>query len=212
MIDTKEQKALRFKNLCISILAQSGNCKDSQHDFNNTHTIGQMCSAWWKYWHGLITEVPQQVVKAFEDFYPDFKDEINAAGFYYNEDSQNGIVLVGNSDKEISLSRSRRITVLGKAHVVLRQSASALVLNPDCKVELHDTSRATVKQGYAVALDYSQLTTFDNAECFDQSVVHITNGTLQDNGHRAIYAYGSATINSFTTRLITLFDNSKLNV
>ena len=82
MIETKEQKALRFKNLCISILAQSGNCKDSQHDFNDTHTIGQMCSAWWKYWHGLITEVPQQVVKAFENFYPDFKDEINAAGFY----------------------------------------------------------------------------------------------------------------------------------
>ena len=212
MTEPKDQKALRFKQLCISILAQSGNCKESQHDFNDTHTISQMCSAWWKYWHGLITEVPQQVVKAFEDFYPDFKDEINAAGFYYNEDSPNGIVLVGNSNEDIHLSQSRRITVLGKAHVVLHQSASALVLNPDCKVELHDTSRATVKQGYAIAHDNSQLTTFDDAECYNQSVVHITNGTLQDKGHRSIYAYGSATINSFTTRLITLCDNSKLNV
>lgn len=212
MTETKNQKALRFKKLCISILAQSGNCKDSQRDFNDTHTISQMCGAWWKYWHGLITEVPQQVVKAFEDFYPDFKDEINTAGFYYNEDSPNGIVLVGNSNNVIHLSQSRRITVLGKAHVVLHQSATALVLNPDCKIELHDTSRATVKQGFAIAHDYSQLTTFGNAECYNQSVVHITNGTLQDNGHRSIYAYGSATINSFTTRLIILYDNSKLNV
>lgn len=212
MTETKDQKALRFKKLCISILAQSGNCKESQHDFNDTHTISQMCSAWWKYWHGLITEVPQQVVKAFEDFYPDFKDEINAAGFYYNEDSPNGIVLVGNSNNVIHLSQSHRITVLGKAHVVLHLSATALVLNPDCKVDLHDTSRATVKQGYAIAHDYSQLTTFCDAECYNQSVVHITNSTLNDKGHRAIYAYGSATINSFTTRLITLYDNSKLNV
>lgn len=212
MTETKDQKALCFKKLCISILSQSGNCEASQHDFNDTHTISQMCSAWWKYWHGLITEVPQQVVKAFEDFYPDFKDEINAAGFYYNEDSPNGIVLVGNSNDVIHLSQSRRITVLGKAHVILHQSATALVLNPDCKVELRDNSRATVKQGYAIAHDYSQLTTFCDAECYNNAVVHITNGTLHDNGHQAIYAYGSATINSFTTRLITLCDNSKLNV
>lgn len=212
MTEPKDQKALRFKQLCISILAQSGNCKESQHDFNGTHTISQMCSAWWKYWHGLITEVPQQVVKAFEDYYPDFKEEINAAGFYYNEDSPNGIVLVGNSNDVIHLSQSHRITILGKVYVHLHQSASALVLNPDCKIELHDNSRATVKQGYAIARDSSQLTTFGNAECYNRAVVHITNGTLHDQGHQAIYAYGSATINSFTTRLITLCDNSKLNV
>ena len=90
MTETKEEKALRFKQLCISILAQSGNCQDSQRDFGKVSSIKDMCDTWHKYWHGMITEVPQQVVQAFKDFYPDFKAEINAAGIFYNEDSRTG--------------------------------------------------------------------------------------------------------------------------
>lgn len=211
MIETKEQKTQRFKELCIEILSQSGNCMESQHDFHETETIQQMCSAWWKYWHGLITEVPMQVVRAFDTFYPDFKTEINAAGFYYNEDARNGIVLIGNSEKPIHLSESKRVTILGSTYVMLHRNASALALNPNCTVELFDGSIATIKEGYGVAHDHSHLTTLCDARCFDSSIVHITNGTLLDYGHSLICAYGDATIKTFTNKLIQLYDKSKLN-
>ena len=93
--ETVEQKSLRFKQLCIGILAQSGNCQASQHDFGETTSIREMCDTWHKYWHGMITEVPQQVVQAFHDFYPDFKTEINAAGIFYNEDSRTAMYWLG---------------------------------------------------------------------------------------------------------------------
>lgn len=212
MIDPEVEKSLRFKKLCIDILAQSGNCMDSQCDFKGTNTIQQMCGAWFKYWHGMITEVPLQVIQAFNDFYPDFKDEINAAGFYYNEDSRNGIVIIGNSTDSIHLNFARNVYVLGNAHVVLHGSTSALVLNSNCKVELLDNSRATIKNGYGIARNRSQLTTHSNAECYDNAIVRITDGTLQDKGHASIYAYGHATINSFTNKLITLYDKAILKV
>lgn len=210
MSETKDEKALRFKQLCIGILAQSGNCEASRHDFGMTSSIKEMCEAWHKYWHGMITEVPSQVVQAFHDFYPDFKAEINAAGIFYNEDSRTGYVLVGDSDEPIHLSFARTAYVLGKAHVVLHLNASALAMNPDCKIELLDGSRATIKEGYAIARNHAQLTTGCNAECYDQSIVRITDGNLLDYGHRNIYAYGKATINSFTSRLIELSDKAKL--
>ena len=118
--ETPEQRTQRFKTLCVNILAQSGNCQESQHAFKSTQSIPEMCEAWRKYWHGLITEVPQQVIDAFKAVYPEFKSDINKGGIFYNEDSPTGTVLVGDTDEEIHLYSSRKIYVLGKigrAHV-----------------------------------------------------------------------------------------------
>ena len=205
-------KSEKFKALCISILAQSGNCQESQLAFRGTVSIQQMCAAWHKYWHGMITEVPQQVMAAFRDFYPDYKSELNAAGIFYNEDSPTGNVLIGDSTETIHLYHAHTAYILGNARVVLHNTASALVMNPDCHIELRDFSRATVKEGHAVARDHSRLTTNDSAECYDMSVVNITAGTLTDHGHRAIYAFGNSVVNSFTRQFISIYDNAKVNI
>lgn len=207
-----QEKSEKFKALCIAILAQSGNCQESQLAFRSTDSIQQMCAAWHKYWHGMITEVPKQVMAAFRDFYPDYKSEINAAGIFYNEDSPTGNVLIGDSTETIHLYHAHTAYILGNARVVLHNTASALVMNPDCHVELRDFSRATVKEGHAVARNRSRLTTNDSAECYDMSVVNITAGTLTDHGHRAIYAFGNAVVNSFTRQFISIYDNAKVNI
>lgn len=206
------EKSEKFKALCIAILAQSGNCQESQLAFRGTESIQQMCAAWHKYWHGMITEVPQQVMAAFRDFYPDYKSEINAAGIFYNEDSPTGNVLIGDSTETIHLYHAHTAYILGNARVVLHNIASALVMNPDCHVELRDFSRATVKEGHAVARNQSRLTTNVSAECYDMSVVNITAGTLTDHGHRAVYAFGNAVVNSFTRQFISIYDNAQVNI
>lgn len=212
--ETKEQKAEHFRQMCIDILAQSGNCADSQRAFGSAQTIAQVCKAWHTYWHGMLTEVPQQVSAAFQEFYPDFKDELNAAGYYYNEDTPNGIVIVAGeaSDKPITLSRTHNAYIIGPAHVVLQGTASAIAMHPDCIVELHGSSRATVKEGYAIAAGTSWLTTHSDAECRERSTVHIAAGTLTDHGHRCIHAYSNAAVRSFTNQNINIHDNATLTI
>ena len=205
-------KSEKFKALCISILAQSGNCQESQLAFRGTESIQQMCAAWHKYWHGMITEVPQQVMAAFRAFYPDYNSELNAAGIFYNEDSPTGNVLIGDSTETIHLYHAHTAYLLGNARLRLPNSAPAPVTTPDSPTELPDSSRATVKEGPAVARDHSRLTTNDSSECYDMSVVNITAGTLTDHGHRAIYAFGNAVVNSFTRQFISIYDNAKVNI
>ena len=205
-------KSEKFKALCLAILAQSGNCQESQHAFKSTQSIPDMCEAWRKYWHGLITEVPQQVIDAFKAVYPEFKADINQGGIFYNEDSPTGTVLVGDTDEVIHLYSSRKIYVLGKAHVVLHNAATALVMNEGCKIELLDGSKATIKAGYGIARNYSHLATGSDAESYDQSVVFITDGTLHDHGHQKINAFGTAVIDTFTNRLIDLYDSARIEI
>lgn len=210
--ETSEQRTQRFKTLCVHILAQSGNCQESQHAFKSTQSIPEMCEAWRKYWHGLITEVPQQVIDAFKAVYPEFEADINQGGIFYNEDSPTGTVLVGDTDEEIHLYSSRKIYVLGKAHVILHNAATALVMNEGCKVELLDGSKATIKAGYGIARNYAHLVTCQEAECYDQSVVFITDGILHDHGHKKINAFGTALIDTFTHRLIDLYDSARIEI
>lgn len=210
--ETTEQRTQRFKTLCVHILAQSGNCQESQHAFKSTQSIPEMCEAWRKYWHGLITEVPQQVIDAFKAVYPEFEADINQGGIFYNEDSPTGTVLVGDTDEEIHLYSSRKIYVLGKAHVILHNAATALVMNEGCKVELLDGSKATIKAGYGIARNYAHLVTCQEAECYDQSVVFITDGILHDHGHKKINAFGTALIDTFTHRLIDLYDSARIEI
>ena len=210
--ETPEQRTQRFKTLCVNILAQSGNCQESQHAFKSTQSIPEMCEAWRKYWHGLITEVPQQVIDAFKAVYPEFKADINQGGIFYNEDSPTGTVLVGDTDEVIHLYSSRKIYVLGKAHVILHNAATALVMNEGCKIELLDGSKATIKAGYGIARNYSHLATSSEAESYDQSVVFITDGTLHDHGHQKINAFGTAVIDTFTNRLIDVYDSARIEI
>lgn len=210
--ETPEQRTQRFKTLCVNILAQSGNCQESQHAFRSTQSIPEMCEAWRKYWHGLITEVPQQVIDAFRAVYPEFKADINQGGIFYNEDSPTGTVLVGDTDEEIHLYSSRKIYVLGKAHVILHNAATALVMNEGCKVELLDGSKATIKAGYGIARNYAHMVTCQEAECYDQSVVFMTDGILHDHGHKKINAFGTALIDTFTHRLIDLYDSAMIEI
>ena len=210
--ETPEQRTQRFKTLCVNILAQSGNCQESQHAFKSTQSIPDMCEAWRKYWHVLITDLSYHLIYAFKAVYPEFKADINQGGIFYNEDSPTGTVLVGDTDEEIHLYSSRKIYVLGKAHVILHNAATALVMNEGCKIELLNGSKATIKAGYGIARNYSHLVTGSEAESYDQSVVFITDGTLHDHGHQKINAFGTAVIDTFTNRLIDVYDSARIEI
>lgn len=210
--ETTKQKMERFRQRCLSVLAKSGNCQASQSDFSRAQTVAQMCSAWRKYWQGLVSEVPEAVIEAFEEYYTDtfFRQAFNAEGLYYNEDCGTGQVIVGDSNEPIRLRYTPRAYVLGAAFVELHGRAFAYGLHPECCIELFDQSRAAVQHGFAIARGCSQLSTCQNALCYDRASVRITDGMLTDRGHADIRAFGHATVRSFTKRNITLYDQATL--
>ena len=207
---TEEEKFQRLKTLNIDILSQSGNCEASQQMFGAATCVHELCEAWYKYWFGLVTEVPKQVAQAFSVMYSEIKDEVNAAGIFYNEDSPQGYVIIGDSTEPIHLYRARHAYVLGNAHVVLHACAHATGMSGGCTIELLDSSTATIDNGYGIARDRSELTTKCDAECHGSAKVRITDAVLTDNGHLRITAYGTATVRSFTDRLIYLYDSSTI--
>ena len=81
----------RFQQLCIGILAQSDNCMESQQQFKAARSVPELVTAWQRFWAGVLHEVPEQVIKAFADLYPVYREDIIRAGVYYNEAPPVGI-------------------------------------------------------------------------------------------------------------------------
>ena len=87
----QDEYFLRFQQLCIGILAQSDNCMESQQQFKSARSVPELVTAWQRFWAGVLHEVPEQVIKAFADLYPVYRDDIIRAGVYYNEAPPVGI-------------------------------------------------------------------------------------------------------------------------
>lgn len=87
----QDEYFLRFQQLCIGILAQSDNCMESQQQFKAARSVPELVTAWQRFWAGVLHEVPEQVINAFADLYPVYRDDIIRAGVYYNEAPPVGI-------------------------------------------------------------------------------------------------------------------------
>lgn len=211
----KEQYFKEFQNLCVNILAQSENCQDSQKAFKEADTIPQLVSAWKRFWNGVLTEVSVQVVTAFANLYSVYRDDINKAGVYYNEEPQDvptpAMVLVGDGEQEVEIHGNHHVYVLGNAPVSVYGNCSVYVGSTEANVSLYDYVRANVKAGTVAAHDRSYINGSGSLSCYDASVVNITGGTLDDYGHGKITAYNNAVVSSFTSKRIQLYGYATLN-
>lgn len=206
-----DAKFERFKKLCTDILSQSGNCKESQADMAAANTVPELVAVWLKYWHGLITEVPQQTIAALSEVYDDYKDEINAAGVYFNESTDKGEVLVGDCPNVLKFRDKAKVYVLGKAEVCAYDHVYVYADNEDAKILLNDYSRGNIHKSTVHACDWSSVITDSNKVfCADAATVDITGGVVCDAGHREINAYKGTVVYSNLKKGITLDNTSKL--
>ncbi len=208
----------RFQDLCIGILAQSDNCLESQALFRSARTVPELVTAWQRFWAGVMHEVPEQVIAAFADLYPVYRDDINRAGVFYNEappaEFNHGMVLVGDAPAAdaaaITISGRHRVYVLGDAPITVGGSSSVHVNAARANVTLSDCARANIEQGTLVARGRSIVNGRGDMTCFDAATIYISGGTLTDHGHLNIVAFNDAVVRSFTNRRIQLNDQSKL--
>lgn len=220
----------RFQDLCIRILAQSDNCQESQQAFKSAKSVPELVTAWQFYWNGVLHEVPEQVLAAFNKFYPEYHDDIARAGIYFNESpatvpsgSPEGLevgvptpspsmVLIGDGDKPVHIEGSHRVYVLGNTPVTCSGQCNVNVIAERANVTLLGNCRCNAEAGTIIVKDRSVFNGKGNVTCYDSSTVFIAGGTLEDHGHLNISAYSDSAISSFTKQRIILYDQATITI
>lgn len=196
----KEKYVEEFKELCLGILAQSNNCKQSQQDFRAAKSVPEAVTAWMKYFAGVVDEVPRQVAETFGRLYGKYKSDINKAGVYYNETppemSNSMVVIVGDCDEKLQIGARHRVYVLGKAEVVVYWQASATVNHPDAMVRATNSARVSMREGSAEMCGSSHFVGKGTVYAWNSCRVDISGGKVYDFGHVRISAYGDSVVYS----------------
>lgn len=224
----------RFQDLCIRILAQSDNCQESQKAFKSAKSVPELVTAWQFYWNGVLHEVPEQVLAAFNKFYPEYHDDIARAGIYYNEapvslhstvtevspSGEEGsvstpspsMVLIGDGDKPLHIEGRHRVYVLGNTPVTCSGQCNVYVVADRANITLLGNCRCNAEAGTVIVKDRSVFNGKGNVTCYDSATVFIAGGTLEDHGHLNISAYCDSAISSFTKQRIILHDQATLTL
>ncbi|GAY28433.1 hypothetical protein PvtlMGM1_1733 [Prevotella sp. MGM1] len=217
----KNEYFTRFQEMCIGILAQSGNCEESQAFFHNAHTVPELVSAWKRYWDGFLHEVPSLVMEAFRKNYDIYREDINLAGVFYNEvpplSAPPSIILVGDDDADgetpspaLVVDGRHRVYVFGARKVWTKGACNVFVNAEKACVRLSDACRANVEKGKVVAMDRTVVSGKGNIVCYGSVTVKLFGGSVEDYGHLLIDAYNDSRVISFTERKINLHDNAKI--
>ena len=203
----QDEYFLRFQQLCIGILAQSDNCMESQQQFKAARSVPELVTAWQRFWAGVLHEVPEQVIKAFADLYPVYRDDSIRAGVYYSAAPP-----IGNypTDPIVPVSPVEKTTVPSGSPVG-SSVTNAMILIGDRPVG-SDTSQLTIRGRHRVyVLGDLPVTVTDNSSVHINSAranvtvtgsarANIEQGTLiaRDravvNGKGDITCYDSTTI------------------
>ena len=229
-ITTMDKYFSRFQDLCIRILSQSDNCQESRQAFKSAKSVPELVTAWQFYWNGVLHEVPEQVLAAFNKFYPEYHDDIARAGIYFNESpatvpsgSPEGLevgvptpspsmVLIGDSDKPVHIEGRHRVYVLGNTPVTCSGQCNVNVIAERANVTLLGNCRCNAEAGTIIVKDRSVFNGKGNVTCYDSATVFIAGGTLEDHGHLNISAYSDSVVSSFTKQRIILYDQATITI
>lgn len=214
-----DQYFSRFQDLCIRILAQSDNCQESQQAFKSAKSVPELVTAWQFYWNGVLHEVPEQVLAAFNKFYPEYHDDIARAGIYYNEAPASLNATVPDASSSASATVPE-VSTSGQEVGVSTPSPS-MVLIGDGDKPLHIDGRHRVyilgntpvtcsgQCNVYVVAERANVTLLGNCRCNAEAGTVIVKDRSVFNGKGNVTCYDSATV--FITGG-TLEDHGHLNI
>ena len=150
---TDNQKLI---DITRAVLSQSNNCEESQALLAKTETCQEVKYFWQKYMNGIVKEVPEQVLKAFDDNWDEYCDVLRRCGLHYNEDASKwDLCIIGNTDKEIHLDYHAKAYVLGKATVIATERAQVYCYCPDAHIILKGSAYGNINQGTVEAYEHA---------------------------------------------------------
>jgi len=213
-VSNKSKSFAEFIQICTALREQTTNCEKSQVKFSEAQSVTEAVAAFRMFWLSIVAQVPDKFIAVAAEHYADYRDEVNAAGVYFNEpptDPSNALVFIGNSDEPITIDKGKpRVIVLGKANVTIADHVRCECHNAEAVIDCREFSRVKLIKGTAHVRDRSFAEGSGSFYTYGCSTTRIEGGELSDQGHLLIKSYNDAVIHSFTHRNIELNDNSQL--
>ena len=146
----------QFIDINRAVLAQSENCEESQALLAKAKTLQDIKYFWQSYINGIVTEVPEQVLSAFEQHWAEYGEALNRCGIRYNEDGDRwDLCIIGNTDKVIHLDYHAKAYVLGKAKVIAHECAQVYCFSPEAHIVLKGSSFGNIHKGTVETYNYA---------------------------------------------------------
>lgn len=209
-----DSKLNAFLTKCEELMLKTTNCPSFHDRLEEAKSATEAVAVFRLFWQNVVDQIPDDFLAMMDEYYQAYREDIVAAGVYYNESPSNplnAIVFVGNSDEKISVSEGKpKVVVLGKAEVAVGDHVRCECHNADASVTCQGYSRLRLVSGTAYAFGRSFVEGSGIVHAHDCCTVRMDGGELFDHGHLRIKACNNAIIHSFTHRGIEAVGNAQL--
>lgn len=174
----------------------NGACKQGYHDLLKADNIGLFCRVLLKYWGDVLGMHKNSTMELMTEYYPKHKAELNRFGIYYNDDTDNGMVIV--NDAEVNISGRAKVYAFGKSVVHLAGNATC-----DAKDSTH-----------VIAKDYTHVQLYNESSaevCGRCEVVANDNSKVTSKGPCTIIATGRSEVRGYSWYNIKGLNEAKVH-
>ena len=203
----------KLKEICRVACHERGACTAGYEALMHADSIGAILAVWRANWEDIYSsKFADVMVERIGEVYRTAKAEMNAAGFWVNEDREQGMVIITNAPRPVTLGGTAKGYIFAKSEVRATDNAQVYCRTDGSLITLNGHARANVSG--ACVLHVHQ---FASARCtactcyaYDAAQVTMHQGTVISNGHRYIVAYNATKVYAPTYRGIETDDSSTI--
>ena len=201
----------KLKEICRVACHERGACTAGYEALMHADSIGAILAVWRANWEDIYSsKFADVMVERISEVYRTAKAEMNAAGFWVNEDREQGMVIITNAPRPVTLGGTAKGYIFAKsevratdnAQVYCRTDGSEIVLTGHATANISGESTVHVRQWASARCVSCICYTSDAAE------VIATGCDVVSDGHRHITAYGATKVMGLSHRGIELNQDS----
>jgi hypothetical protein len=204
-----------FKTACNAACHDRHACANGYRAMLAAENVGQLMAVWRDNWDDLVESKYADIInEKLPAFYPELKEDMNAAGIYVNEcpavAPEFVMVIVTDFDYDVNVYDYAKCFVLGRAHVCARDHAQVYSeKNDDCVIHLFGHSYGHASKGRVVAYDFSRLCTSTDAALSGCVRCEAHGGDILAYDYLKIEAYGNTKVFARSDSNISLYGNAQ---
>lgn len=176
-----------FMNICKTACHERQACKVGYEQLLQSEDVGSILATmyhnWADVWGSKFADVvANRIVEVFDGL----EDEFHAEGFYVNEETTRGRVIVANPAKPLRFDGKAEVYIFSKAHVMAFGECKVYCRDAESEIELYDNAYGKIMKGKVWAHNWSMVESHQECTCYNATSILASEGVLYDNGHRRL--------------------------
>ena len=167
-----QQEFEKLKAELLSFLKEKKVCIPAYKGIAVSQNFNSIYAVLRSYWSSMMYEYKSWLTSFIDTYYKVYKADFNAAGFFYNQDSDRGMVFLSDS-AEVAVSGDAEVYAIG---------SSKFNASGHARIYAYDDSEGTIH-------DYVKIVMNDNSSCKAYGF-----STVTANGNNEVYTDGAVTV------------------